>query len=1136
MYPEAIRKSSREATCWLILTLLLLLTSASSSGQSSSAELTGTVTDESGAPVLGARVVVRNLGTGQSRQFLTDEFGAYLLTQLLPGTYEVSAEKEGFRRFVQGGVVLQIGQRARVDARLPVGSVSESVEVTADATLLEAQEASLSQAIENRKVLDLPVNGRNVLGLAALVPGVVPGTGFGGGVPGGRAAAIQAQAANVLINGGVSAHSDVMMDGVPLALCCQNQVAFIPSIDTTLEFRVQANLYDASYGRTSGGLITYATRNGGNQFQGSAFAFHRNRVLDANNFFSNRQGVQRGHFVYNQFGGRLGGPVVKDRTFFFASYEGIQNRRGSFLAGVVPTASEREGRFSQSIYDPMTTRREGNIFIRDLFAQNQIPSSRIDRVSANLRSLWPAPNATGVNNFISNASAFDKENQYSGRVDHLFRQSHRMFLRYSYNNNDSGLPDWYGNIASPAVFTQQIRNHNAVVDHSVTFSPTLIGSFRYGMTRQSNARKTRSDGTDLTDFGWPLEFSQARQDSSLPQISAAGYLGMSSTGLFRRAVEAHVLTASFQKISGRHSIKFGTDWRVYRENSATNGTSAGSFGFNVGFTRGPNAQTGGGGNSVASFLLGHPASGSIIRQEPNSSPTLYHGLYLQDDIRINDRLTVNVGLRWDVETSRWERYDRLSYFDGQAASPLAGPTGIAGLRGGLRFVGADGNPRKQQDDDWNNLGPRIGFAYTLMPRLVMRGGYGITYIPTLTRYMMPTNPGFAATTPFFSSVDAVTPVGVLSNPFPSGVLTPTGASDGLRSSIGQAFNVAQREVPVGYSQFWSYGIQSEVGSNLLIDVAYSANKGTALPLVQALNQLDPSYLAQGQALLTQVPNPFRPFVTAGTLSAANVTRLQLLRPYPQFLNVTQALAGSGSSSYHSMQLKVNRRLRHGFSVLGSYTIGKLLTDTGPYTAFDTRPDPQNVYDRRGDRALSTQDVAQRLAISYVWEMPFGRGQKFLSDANRVLDAVLGGWQVNGVTTFQGGQPLVITTSIPTSSGATRPNNNGQSAKLEGPVRERLNRYFNTSAFSSPGPFEFGSTPRTLPDVRNHGTNNFDVSLFKNFTISEGKTLQLRGEFFNIFNRVQFAAPIGTQGNANFGTINAQRNNPRNIQVALRFSF
>ncbi|MBS1824836.1 MAG: TonB-dependent receptor [Acidobacteria bacterium] len=1115
------------------LLLCTLLTTSACMAQSATGELTGTVTDEQSSPIATTKVALRNTATGEAREVTTDTSGAYILSQLVPGEYQLTAEMQGFRRFVRNGVTIQVGQRARVDIQLSLGAVTESIEVTAETPLLDTSEASLGQAIENRKILELPLNGRNVVGLAALVTGVVPGTSFGIGVPDGRAALIQAATANLVVNGGMSAHNDVLVDGVPLSLCCQNQIAFIPSIDATQEFRVRTNLYDAEYGRTSGGVITYATRGGSNELHGSVFEFLRNRNLDANNFFSNRAGIARGHFVYNQFGGRVGGRIVRDKTFWFANYEGIENRRGAFLSGITPTAEEKTGQFAQNIFDPLGAAQSGTTFTRTPFPGNRIPASRLDPVAVKLSPLWPAPNTSGTNNFISNASATDKEKQLTGRIDHLFSPTHRFFGRHSYNHNDGLLPDWFGNIASPGVFAQQIRNQNGVLDDTLTLSSTRLVNIRYGFTRQSNVREPRSTGTDLTTYGWPAAFSAARQDTSLPRITPAGYFALSSNHLFERIAEVHALAGTVHEVRGRHSLKFGTDWRVYRANWVNNGTAAGQFAFNTGFTRGPNAQTGGGGNSFASFLLGNPASGNIIILEPSASPQLYHGLFLQDDIRVNSRLTINAGVRWDVETPRWERYNRLSYFNPAVASPLAGPAGIANLRGGLEFVGVNGHPRKQQDIDWNNIGPRFGLAYSITRKLALRAGYGITYLPTTSRYVNNSNQGFAATTTFFSSVDGINPVGVLRDPFPTGVLPPPGASGGLATSIGESFGTLLRHDPIGYSQQWSSNFQYELMPNLLIDAAYAGSKGTSLPVTLAMNQIDSSYLSQGATLLQQVANPFRTFSSPGPLTSATTTRLQMLRPFPQFIGLTNNQAGVGMSTYHSFQLKVNKRLSRGFSILGSYTTGKLLTDTVPslVSFLDPAPGFQDAYNRKLDRAVATQDVAQRLVISYVWEVPVMRG-----DHPRVLKAALGGWQLNGITTFMSGQPLVLTNAVPTTSGATRPNNNGTSAKKTGRVHDRLTAYFNTAVFSAPGPFEFGSAPRTLPDVRSDGLRNFDLSLFKNFVVWEGATLQLRGEFFNVFNTVRFDAPSGAFGNAPFGSINAQENLPRNVQVALRFSF
>lgn len=1130
---------SRVAMAAGLFTLGLVLLLEAALGQTTT-ELGGRVTDQGGGAVAGAKVSVRNAATGEERETRTDPDGAYLFTQLVPGKYELAVESQGFRRFVQNGLDLQVGQKARVEARLALGAVTDSVEVSANAPLLDTADAALGQAVENRKILDLPLNGRNIVGLAALATGVIPGNGFGGGIPYGRAALIQAATANISINGGPTATNDVFVDGAPLSICCQNQVAFLPSIDTTQEFRVRTNMFDAQFGRTGGGVVTYATRSGSNEFHGSAFEFIRNAAFDANNFFSNRNGLGIGHYTYNQFGGRFGGPIKHDKLFFFGNYEGIRNRKINYETGNVPATAEAGGQFSVPIYDPLTTVKQGNNYIRTAFPGNQIPQSRIDPVAAKVIKLYPAPNSTVAgSNYIANASATDVEDQMNLRFDYVVSQSNRLFGRYSYNHNNGDVPDWFHNISSPGDFSQQIRNQNAVLSDTITFSPSFVGTFLYGFTRQANARVPRSYGTDLTQYGWPADYSSARQTSTLPQFSLTGYLGLSSNALFIRNADVHMLGISFDKIAGRHDLKFGFDGRLYQTNWVNNNDAAGNFSFNNGFTRGPDAQTGGGGTPVASLLLGYPASGDIQVVQPFSSPQPYIGLYVQDDIRVSSRLTVNVGMRWDVEMPRSERYNRLSYFNPTVASPLAGPTGIPNLVGGLQFLGVNGNSSRQQNTDWNNLGPRVGLAWNVNDKTVVRTGYGLIYLPLTARYMNNSNQGFSATTNFLASSDGgLTPAGSLSNPFPGGVVQPAGAAPGLLSSIGQSFTTLQRNSPDAYAQQWSVSIQRSIRPDLVLEAAYTGSKGTKLPMPLAINNLPTSLLSLGNALLQSVPNPFRAYAASGTLSAATITELQLLKPFPQFLGITDNSADIGSSSYDAMTLRLEKRLSHGMSVLASYTAGKLLTDTTPWITsyLDSAPGYQDVYNRRLDRSLAPEDISSRLVVSYVAELPFGRGKKFLNKAPRAVDLALGGWQVNGITTYQTGQPIVVTNSVATTSGATRPNNNGQSAALQGSEHQRLGQWFNTAVFSAPGPFQFGSTPRTLPDVRAGSMHNYDLSLFKNFQATERLQAQFRAEFFNIFNTPRFAAPGGSYGTAAFGVVSSQANDPREMQLALRLSF
>jgi hypothetical protein len=1112
--------------------------------QSNTAEITGAVVDDSGAAIPGAAIFVINKETGLERRFETDSSGNFTITQLLPGSYSLRAEKAGFQRFLREGLVLQVGQRARIDVTLKVGSVAESVDVTGQAPLLEVEDGALGQVIENRKILELPMNGRNVVGLAALTTGVTPGVSFGVGIPDGRAALLQAAAANMLINGGLGAHNDVLIDGVPQGLCCQNQVALIPTIDITQEFRVQTSVYDAQLGRTSGGLVTFATKSGTNEFHGSAYEFLRNRVLDANNFFNNRAGVDKAHFTYNQFGASIGGPVLRNKLFFFFNYEGIRNRRGSFTSGTVPTAEERAGHFSVPIYDPLNAQPSGGSFIRTAFPGNQIPASRFDPVAVNLTKFWPLPNAAGPVNFLSNAVGADNQNQYHTRVDYHIGPRNQLFGRFSISNTNGSMPNYFNNIASPSPWNQATNDRNAVLDDTFTLNPTTVLNLRYGYTRQTDHRKLYSEGVDLTTFGWPSAYSNARPIPVLPKVAVSGLLSLSGTAAFANSPDLHSIAANLSKTWGKHFLKFGSDGRDYRANSLNNSDGAGSFSFNSAFTRGPDAQKGTNGSAVASMLLGYPASGDITDVQPYSTTELYVALYFQDDIHISRTLTINLGLRWEVETARNERYNRLSYFDPLAPSPVAAATGIPGLVGALQFPGVNGNPRSQQNTDWNNLGPRFGFAWNARSHLVLRGGYGITYIPILTRYYPASQQGFSATTNFFSSVDGINPVGALRDPFPNGVIPALGSAGGALSSYGQSFSTVLRNAPVGYNQVFSFNVQYELAKDLLIDAAYVGNRGVKLPISLAIDALNDSYLSLGSALLASVKNPFQPYVSTGALSAATTTRRQLLLPFPQYLGVTANAESVGVSTYNAFQLKVNKRFGNGFSILGAYTNGKLITDTGGLVTnyLEVNSPIQDPYNLHLERSLAPQDISQRLVINYVWELPVGRGKRYWSAAPKALDLAFGGWQVNGITTFQRGQPITIGNAIATTSGATRPNNIGRSARKSGDVESRLNQYFDTSVFVAPGPFEFGNTSRTLPDVRSDGNRNFDLSIFKNFVLREAKQIQFRAEFFNIFNTVQFAPPgssgtgSSSLGNPDFGVISLQRNDPRNIQLALKFLF
>lgn len=1123
----------------LLLSVFLVAGLAQPSwAQSTSAELGGQVADSSGAPIVGAKITIRSVAKGTIREITSDETGNFLVTQLAPDMYELDAEAAGFHKLVQKGIQLNVGQSARLNVKLSVGGETTNVEVTADVVALDTTNGALGQVVENRKILDLPLDGRNIVGLAALATGVVPGNGFGGGIPYGRAALNQAAASNISIDGGMTTMNDVLIDGVPLSVCCQNQIAFLPSIDTTEEFRVRTNMYDAQFGRTGGGIITYASKSGSNAFHGSLYEFLRNNVFDANLFFNKRSKTPIGHFVYNQFGGRVGGPILHNRLFFFGNYEGIRNGQTSSLTGYVPTSDQLNGIFTVPIYDPLTG-NTGNGYTRTAFANNTIPQGRINAAAQALAKLYPAPNSNVAGyNYTATASSTDREDQFNVRLDYIGFKNHHLFGRYSYNSDSGDIPDWFHDAASPGDFSQEIRNANVILSDTVVFSASFVGTFMYGVTRQGNSRVPRSLGTDLTQYGFPATYSSGRQYATLPLLSITGLLGYSSNSLYIRNADVQTVTANFDRILGRHDLKFGFDGRLYQTYWVNNNTAAGTFSFNTGFTRGPNALTGTNGSALASFLLGYPASGSISVVNPFFAPEIYLGFYLQDDFKVNNKLTVNTGLRWEDDAPRTERYNRLSYFDPKVASPLAGPTGISGLVGGLQFLGVNGNPSDQQNQDLNNFGPRVGFAWQPLPTWVVRGGYGIVFLPITTRYVNNSNQGFSTTTNFLSSTDGGrTPASILSNPFPTGVAQPLGSALGLLSSIGQSFGTLLRNAPNAYAQQWSLSIQRSLGSDVTFEAAYTASKGTKLPMPIAMNTLNSSLLSMGSALLQSVPNPFQSYAASGTLSAATVTQEQLLLPFPQFLGLTNNAAPIGSSSYNAMTLKLQKRFSKGYSVLASFTGGKEITDTTPWNVsyLDSAPGYQDVYNRRADRSVAPEDISRRTVISFVAEIPMGRGHRVLGNVPRAVDVLTGGWQVNGITTYQTGQPIVITNSVSTISGATRPNTTGN-WQTSGSEYNRVAQWFNTAAFSAPGQYQFGNTPRTLPNLRAGSTRNYDVSLFKDVTLPKETKVEIRADVFNLFNTPQFAAPNGTYGAAGFGAVTSQLNFARQIQLAARITF
>ncbi|MBV9082597.1 MAG: hypothetical protein JOZ62_07980 [Acidobacteriaceae bacterium] len=634
---------------------------------------------------------------------------------------------------------------------------------------------------------------------------------------------------------------------------------------------------------------------------------------------------------------------------------------------------------------------------------------------------------------------------------------------------------------------------------------------------------------------------------NFPAFAPAGFMNIGNAAFQHTSYNSYNLLFSNTKTSGPHVLRFGFEGRMLRHSIETPQSPDGNFSFPVSLTQGPDPTKASptGGSGLASMLLGLGSGTMIQNNKVFSTQSFYYAWYFGDDWKINSRLTLNLGVRYEIQVPRPERHNRMNYFDPNVASPLAGPAGIPGLKGGLIFVGVNGAGRRQFPTIWSNVAPRLGFACQLNSKTIMRGGGGIFYLPAATASTdVIGNFGYATTTSFVGSQDGLTPYAYLSNPFPTGLTPITGNSQGLLTGIGQAITEPLRTATVPYTENWSLGMQRELPGSILLDAAYVGNHSVNL-LAGAeanlnLNQLAPQQMALGPAVLQPVPNPFFGLITTGALSSRTVPKYYLLRSFPQFISVGLLYPQGSDSFYNALQLKVEKRLSHGLNFLLSYAKQKLIDDNSINENLGQNAASQNYYCRKCDRSVSANDISQRFVYSAVYELPFGRGRRFGNGWNALIDAALGGWQANGILTFQTGFPLSVLNGTDTTLGSAsageqslRPNNNGQSAKLSGPIEQRLNRYFNTSVFSPAVPSTFGDTGRTLPDVRGPGIRNLDFSLFKNFRIKERVTAEFRGEAFNFTNTVQFGLPNTTLNSNQLSVISTQTNSPRQMQVGLK---
>ncbi len=1166
--------------------------------QSADASLMGQITDPNKALIAGATVTVINSGTGIHYQGLTNETGTYYVSNLPPGRYRIEVEKLGFKAVIQSGVVLHVQDALEVNFEMMLGSASESVTVEGEASPVDTESSTVGTVVEQRKANELPLNGRNVFNLIVLAPSVIP-QGSSTGTPVG---VNPFGWGNYQVSGSFGNQSAEYLDGQPLNIGYINLPVLIPTQDSIQEFKVQTSNLGAEWGRFAGGVVNLTTKGGTNFFHGEVYEYLRNRVFNANNYFLNAAGKPRPAWVQNQFGAEVGGPLPlpyssrRNRTFWFTSWEGFRLRTGEPFTATVPTMEERKGDFSAintTIMDPCAGSVNslgacpGSTATPTTFQGNVIPGGRISPTSKALLNLWPAANSLGVltpsgtiNNFNTVARTGGNQNQVVARVDQELTGQQRLLVRFSYWNVLDLPVDPLQNGVCADRCSEKYSTDAAAVAYNYSLSPTTTLDFHASLSRFKYNRSPKNAGFDLTSISWPASYNATvpaiMRTPPTPCVANFADSIMCSQGqsFIQDRDTQYNLAPGLTLMRGRHRYHLGLQYQAGYDNYAQTNVASGAFDF---CAAGQPCFTG---FPFADFLLGYADNFSNFENHFFAQAVVpaftagkqtYRAFYFNDVWHIKNRLTVSLGLRYELQGPWSERFNRLSNFVPGAPSYLNQflPEGSPTVRGDVYLVpsGTRNNLPLQKD----NFAPRIGVAYGLTPTAIVRSGYGVFWVPNDVSFALnPINDMInASATTYTGTVDGTHPHNSISLPFPDGISAPPGRSLGTRGTqqfltqVVQAITEVDRaHYPGSYVQQWNLSIEKQIPGGFLLSAAYVGSKGTHLEQYsQQVDQISDALLTQAAAqfaaggrsavtLLQSVPNPFFVNEHALALAASTTTVGQLLRPYPQYTSVELAGQGSFASTYHSLQVTARRRFPGAGSLLVAYTNSKLISNTDTLTSWletgvGTLQDNNNL---RGERSLSSQDVPQRLVISYVLDLPFGQGKKYLSSVNGPLNNIVGGWGIDGVTTFQRGFPLIFRNgqaNDATLFGAgSRPNLlPGCHKSSAGSGTARLNEWFNTGCFVAPADFTFGNEPRVDPTLRSDGVDNFDVAAFKNLLLDrEGRaSVEFRVEFFNLFNRTQFSPPNTTccsTNNANFGVVTstAPGTNPRLIQFALKFLF
>lgn len=1018
------------------------------------AALLGVLTDPSGLPVPAAAIELRREATHLAFRTSSNERGSYYLPAVPAGSYTLLISKPGFQALRREGIILRTGDRIALDLALQVGEVSDTVVVSAEAPLLKTSTGTVSLVVDGHKATSLPLDGRNFVPLIALSPGVnlPPGSVF------------------PRINGGRPRVSEYLYDGVSVLQPEPGQVAYLPVIDAIDEFRVETNSYSAEYGRANGGVILVTQRSGGNDLHGTLFEFVRNEVLNARNLFAPAGDKPR--FRRNQYGFVLGGPVRRNRTFFFTDWQGTRQQTGVVRVSTVPTLAQRSGVFASLIRDPGT---------RTPFPGNVIPESKIDPVAKGLLTRYPAPASAGEsNNFQRVGNEQIRQDQFDARIDHVLSARHRIFGRYAFLRDESKpvspLPDGSGAIASGVVGDTLTRADSLAAEHSWTISPDTVSQVRFGYTRRRFDRNSMRTG-----FSGVPNLPRSAFPDTLPTFEVTGYqsLGPPANGNAEAETSVTQLQTTFTWIAGRNSVKAGSDLRRQTLDILQPPSPTGLFQFNSVLT----------GNSFASFLLGQVQSFQIDQQPEVLGPRASIAeFFVQDDFRASRRLSMNLGVRYTLNFPSTVAGDRGAVFNLDTQR--------------LNFLGRNGFPRSARSLEWGNFGPRVGLSYLVTPSLVGRAGYGMTWIEQAGITTPFTTPMF----PFIRTLqqrsqDNLSAAFQLSDG-PSIAAGPIDENSGL----GQGVFAVQRNQKSGYAQQWNLTIQKTLGEHWSVEAGYLGSKLTNLGVPDVnINQLPAPLLALGSQLTEQV---------------GGVTRQQLLRPYPRFATIALYRNNVGHSTYHSGQVRVEKRFAKGFSFTAAYTFSRLIDDAGAVfdAAILTGP-PINFqaadsYNRRLEKDVSTGNIPHVFSGGIVWSPPRG-------------------WQMSGIVRAQAGSPVAVIQQPNLNAfagfGIQRPNR----LRDPGLSSRTVSRWFDTSAFALAPQFTLGNSSRN--PVVGPPYRTLDLMVGKSFAFGDVLRMELRGEVFNATNTPPLGSPNGQFGTPAFGTITSALD-PRVFELVCKLHF